>query len=107
SSTVREVCLLVGSVVAGYPIMGEYPKPTFRILQSPVFENGLEQVWQRRVSDVRRLVAMVLPTSKTCERLFSECNRVLAPHHCGLLPVTEILAFQCTKKAIWDVTTLV
>lgn len=76
----REVCLLVGSVVAGYPIMGEYPKPTFRILQSPVFENGLVKLaagengllyFQLRPTSPRRLCVHDVPGLRKCV-LFEE-----------------------------------
>ncbi|RLN92966.1 hypothetical protein BBJ28_00024164 [Nothophytophthora sp. Chile5] len=44
ATTLSEVRLLFDSVVADYPIMGEYLIPMSKIVHSPAFENGLAKL---------------------------------------------------------------
>ncbi|KAE9339410.1 hypothetical protein PF008_g11585 [Phytophthora fragariae] len=53
------------------------------------------------------LLKQLPPTSNACERLFSQCKRVLTPQRTSMLPANfELIMFLRANRNMWGVTTL-
>ncbi|KAG3237246.1 hypothetical protein PI124_g17762 [Phytophthora idaei] len=65
--------------------------------------------WPRHSSGIKYIdiLRMIPPTSKRCERLFSQCKLVLSPLRSSLLPANfEMLVFLRANRELWNFTIL-
>eukprot|EP00644_Phytophthora_capsici_P019290 jgi/Phyca11/132402/e_gw1.160.10.1 len=114
-TNMADVRLLFDSLVAEYPVIGEYLKSSAKIdttgkkrkEREEDYASMLLQGKKKKLCQVHAACAADPPTSNTVERLFSQCKLVLTPLRRAMMPANfEQLAFLRVNHGLWDITSV-